>query len=344
VFIAGSIDLDSKNNLRAARLTDVRLGDENRFAMTIKPVEGGTSIAINGNRFDARPLIKSSFGGKSAGGAQTQAAKPGGAQFVEVNVERVYAHRGEVVVGVNGTVTTSGGKVTRADLRGAFLNGQPLTLQLAQAQGGRELRISGNDGGGALRAANLYSKIAGGEINFYALIANDANSSIRRGFLSMKNFEVRNEAALAELDKKGKPRKSGPRKGGMSFRRLNLPFTTDVRFIRLGDTLIRGTELGATAEGLIRKSDGVMDITGTIIPAYGLNAALGDIPLVGDILTGGKGQGIFGLTYALGGSINKPNFQVNPLSAIAPGPLRKLFEFESSNPGPKPKIGKGKDG
>ncbi|MFN0190368.1 MAG: AsmA-like C-terminal domain-containing protein, partial [Aestuariivirga sp.] len=288
--------------------------------------------------------IKSSFGGKGDTAAQAQAAKATGAQFVDINVERVYAHRGEVVVGVNGTVTTAGGKVTRADLRGAFLNGQQVSLQLAQANGGRELRISGNDGGGALRAANLYSKIAGGEITFYALIANDASSSIRRGILTMKNFEVRNEAALAELDQKGKPRKSGPRKGGITFKRLNLPFTTDAKFIRLGDTLIRGSELGATAEGIIRKTDGAMDITGTIIPAYGLNSALSDIPLVGEILTGGKGQGIFGLTYALGGTINKPKFEVNPVSAIAPGIFRKLFEYSGPGSAPKPKAGDGKDG
>ncbi len=51
----------------------------------------------------------------------------------------------------------------------------------------------------------------------------------------IRDFEVRNEAALAELDAKGRPRKSGPRKDGLAFKRLTLPFTTDARFLRLGD-------------------------------------------------------------------------------------------------------------
>lgn len=343
LYLAGDIALDAKNGMRSANLSEVRLGDENRFAMTIAPTDGGTSISIRGNRFDARPLIKSMFGSKTSAG-QGQQQTTAASQFIELQLERVYAHRGEVIVGVNGTVSSVGGRVTRADLSGAFLSGQPISLRLAPANGGRELRISGSDGGGALRAANLYSKIAGGQIDFYALMANDANSSIRSGNLSLRNFEVRNEAALAELDKKGKPRKSGPRKDGIAFKRLTLPFTTDARFVRLGDSLIRGSELGATAEGLIRKSDGAMDITGTVIPAYGINAAVSDIPLLGEILTGGKGQGIFGLTYALGGTVNKPKFQVNPVSAIAPGILRKFFEYNSSNPGPKPRTGTGKDG
>ena len=57
--------------------------------------------------------------------------------------------------------------------------------------------------------------------------------------------------------------------------------------------MIKGDELGATAEGLIRKADGAIDITGTIIPAYGANAALGKIPLFGDILTD-EGAGLVG--------------------------------------------------
>jgi hypothetical protein len=207
-----------------------------------------------------------------------------------------------------------------------------MVLRVTPDGNGREMRISGRDAGAAMRAANLYSKIAGGQIEFFAMMDNDASSSVREGKLVIRDFEVRNEAALAELDAKGKPKKSGPRKDGLSFKRLTLPFTTDARFLRLGDSLVRGNELGATAQGVIRKSDGAIDITGTIIPAYGPNAALGNIPVLGDILTGGGGEGIFGLTYALGGTMNKPVFQANPVSAIAPGIFRKLFEYTDGTP------------
>ncbi|MGH6855191.1 MAG: AsmA-like C-terminal domain-containing protein, partial [Aestuariivirga sp.] len=208
-------------------------------------------------------------------------------------------------------------------------------MRIVPVSGGRELRIAGRDGGAALRAANLYSKAAGGQIEFYALLANDGNSSVRRGKLVLRNFEVRNEAALAQLDTRGKPKKSGPRPDGIAFTKLTLPFTTDDGFVRIEESLVKGNDLGASAQGLIRKSDGAIDITGTIIPAYALNSALSEIPLVGDILTGGKGQGVIGLTFALGGSMNKPRFQVNPVSAIAPGILRKFFEYgDTGSPQP----------
>jgi hypothetical protein len=331
LLIRGDITLTTKGGLREAHLTDVRLSEDDHFAVDMKAIDGGIAVNISGDRFDARPLIRSMFGPKTGGGTGG-----GDGQLVTVNADigRLYAHRGEVVTGVTGTISTRVNTVQRAEIRGTFLSGQPIAMRIVPAGDDRELRIAGRDGGAALRAANLYSKVAGGQIDFYALLSNDANSSVRRGQLILRNFEVRNEAALAELDQKGKPRQSGPRKEGISFKRLTLPFTTDAKFVRIGDSLIRGNELGATAEGLIRKGDGAIDITGTIIPAYGPNAALGKIPLIGDILTGGGGEGIFGLTYALGGTMAAPRFQVNPLSAIAPGIFRKLFEFDG--PGAPP--------
>ena len=138
------------------------------------------------------------------------------------------------------------------------------------------MRLNGRDGGATIRAANLYSKVAGGQIEFFALLAPDG--AVNNGKLVLRNFEVRNEAALAELDARGKPKRSGPRRDALTFSKLTLPFTSDSRFIRIGESLVRGPELGASAQGIIRKSDGAIDITGTIIPAYALNAALGDIP------------------------------------------------------------------
>jgi hypothetical protein len=218
------------------------------------------------------------------------------------------------------------------------LSGKALAIRVWPNETGRQLQIVSGDGGGALRASNLYSKVSGGSLEFSALLSSDGSSSIQNGRLVLRDFDVRNEAALADIDSRGKARKSGPRRDGLSFTRLTLPFTTDAKFIRIGDSLLKGAEMGATAEGLIRKADGAIDITGTIIPAYGINAALGNIPLFGEILTGGKGQGIIGLTFALGGSMASPKIQINPLSAIAPGIFRKIFEFDGSGPPMKQKV------
>lgn len=336
--IKGNMTLAPKRQgLRAASFSEVVLSDENRFSATIKSGDSGTDISITGKSFDARPLIRSIFGSRNSGDAASEQKKgqakanPKGAKpmRVELNIDRIIANRGESLIGASGTLTARGPILERAEIAATFLSGQPVVFRVTPVEGGREMRINGRDGGSAIRAANLYSKVAGGQIEFFALLANDS-SSVKRGQLVLRNFEVRNEAALAELDSRGKPKKNGPRRDSLSFKKLTLPFTSDERFIRIGESLVRGPELGATAEGMIRKSDGAVDITGTIIPAYALNSAVGGIPVVGDILTGGRGQGIIGVTFALGGTVDKPVFQMNPVSAVAPGIFRKFFEYGGS--------------
>ena len=66
---------------------------------------------------------------------------------------------------------------------------------------------------------------------------------------------------------------------------------------------------------------------GTFVPLYGLNNMFGQIPIVGLFLGGGSNEGLFGMTYEVDRPAGTPRLRVNPISAMAPGLLRKFFEF-----------------
>jgi hypothetical protein len=311
-------------------LDEIRLSEDDVFAARLEPSDDAMNLTLSGNTFDARPYIKNLISPAKPVGEASGSSQKGPKFIVNARMKAVTAHRGESLRNVRGTFVARGSQITTATIEGEFESGLPLTIRLTPTDGGREMRITTSDGGAAIRASNFYSKIAGGELEFYALMANAPGSPIRNGRLELKRFSVRNEAALAELDDRGRPKKSGPRVDGVTFKRLELPFTTDGQFVRLCKVSLRGPEIGFTANGLIRKKDGAIDITGAYFPLHGLNRALSEIPLFGDILTGGRGEGVLGLTYAMGGTVAKPKYQINPLSFIAPGVFRKLFEYEQT--------------
>ena len=210
VTIKGDIGLDANGGLRTAKLTEIDLSDENRFALAMTKDEDGASIEITGDSFDARPLINSMFGsnGGEAAGDDTGPAQP---LSITANVDRVYTYRGEIVTGVTAQIQSGGGKVQSAEISGTFLSGQPIALHIVPVNGGRELRLAGRDGGAALRAPPTSiprSQVA--RSNSMRCLQNDPNSSVKNGQLVLRNFEVRNEAALAQLDTKGKPSKPVP--------------------------------------------------------------------------------------------------------------------------------------
>ena len=70
-----------------------------------------------------------------------------------------------------------------------------------------------------------------------------------------------------------------------------------------------------------------MDVTGTFMPVYGLNRIFGELPLFGPLLGNGRDRGLIGVTFKLDGDADEPKLQINPLSIIAPGIFRSIFEF-----------------
>jgi Protein of unknown function/AsmA-like C-terminal region len=338
LHLRGNLDIAANGKMKAVTMDEIRLDDDSSFSARVVPGDGTTALTITGKNFDARPYIKTLISPVQQDQAAAASSSPTQDFTLDARFSHVTAFRGEAVNDVVAILRARGGKIAEADISGTFISGQPIKIKVTPLPTGRDMKVYAGDGGATVRAANFYSKIAGGELQFSASIGNEQGSPLRNGQLQIKNFEVRNEAALAELDQRGKPKKSGPRKGGITFKKLWLPFEIDAKFVRLGDVILRGTDMCATADGVIRKKDGALDITGSVIPACGLTGALNNVPLLGDILSGGNNnEGLFGVTYAMGGTLALPKIQVNPLSALAPGIFRRFFDFTKGGLSKKPR-------
>lgn len=325
--ILGKLRLSREtNSLLDASFPRFILSETNQLALEVDNSSGSLQLGVGGASLDARPLISRMMSSK-VGGRRTTKEPP---VSINTNISRIYVHRGEVVNNLQGRLVTKDGAVQSAEIAGKYQSGAPITMRIARDNNGqRRMRVTGRDAGATLRATNLYSKISGGTIDFGAILGNPGQGAIQRGLLEVRNFTVRNEAALSQIDNSARRagRNAGPRRNGLRLSRLSLPFSVDNNFVRIGDALVQGPDIGASAQGIIRKNDLAMDIGGTIIPAYALNSAISNVPVLGDVLTGGKGQGVFGLNFALKGSMNRPRFLVNPVSAIAPGIFRNLFNI-----------------
>jgi hypothetical protein len=93
--------------------------------------------------------------------------------------------------------------------------------------------------------------------------------------------------------------------------------------------VLKGPLIGGTIEGSIDYPANQVRMSGTFVPMYGLNNMFGQIPIVGLFLGGGSNEGLIGVTYELVGTPGQPVLRVNPISAMAPGVFRKIFEFNT---------------
>jgi hypothetical protein len=116
---------------------------------------------------------------------------------------------------------------------------------------------------------------------------------------------------------------------GMSFSRLEADFEWQIRpqgdLYSFDNGRTSGSSLGLTFAGQIDRASGQTDVSGTIVPVTMVNQLVNNIPLIGDILAGGKNGALIAATYKIEGPSDDPDVAVNPLSVLAPGILRTIF-------------------
>ena len=113
--------------------------------------------------------------------------------------------------------------------------------------------------------------------------------------------------------------------GGITFSGIEAPFVYKDEQLTIDQFTAKGPSLGLTAKIQLHTRYKALDVRGQVSPAFVLNGLPGELPVIGRILTGGEGKGIIGFSFAVKGTIDDPKVEVNPLSALTPGPLRGIF-------------------
>jgi hypothetical protein len=118
---------------------------------------------------------------------------------------------------------------------------------------------------------------------------------------------------------------------GFLFAGATAKFTKTRGRIDLEEFRSAGPSIGLTSKGDIDMDANTLDLKGALVPAYAFNSILGNIPIIGEFLQGGKGEGLFSATYSIEGDLNQPKIDVNGWSALAPGFLRNMFDGNTAD-------------
>jgi len=220
--------------------------------------------------------------------------------------------------------------VRRLDLQGQFDSGAFAAKLAPDINGSPVIAISSPDAGAVMRFLNYYSRLHGGDLTGSITPTLDNMA----GQLVMRNFSVVDEPALGQYrttlqnSPSSKNLPEAPQNGNSaSFTKLRLTFSRSADKLGISEAVIWGPDVGVSLAGDIDYGADKVNLVGTFVPAYALNNLFTQIPLFGDLL-GGRYGGLFAITFKVSGRASGPILTVNPLSAIAPGFLRKIFEFQ----------------
>lgn len=344
IHIAGSGRVgNGLTSLQALRLDRVEYGDNN-FTATLDRQGEGYRIAAKGPSLDMRP-----FFGRHDTPSEEEVARESdvesdmsaeGEEENGASPPLVLDARGEFDWVVFGKERELRNVVLRADCRGGLceqLLAQGLTGRddrfsyevTRDGDGIRRMRFSTRNAGGFLRAINLYDGMQGGVMTANGHFDDKAPRRPFIGELRVTEHRITDAPVLAQMASLLSLSGIGDALSGdgIAFREIEsaIGFADGVMTFREGRAY--GPALGITIEdGAVNLRNRQVKVSGTVVPSYTLNTVLGNIPVIGEALSGGKGEGVFAATYKVEGKYPAAvEVSVNPLSMLAPGFLRNVF-------------------
>ncbi len=84
--------------------------------------------------------------------------------------------------------------------------------------------------------------------------------------------------------------------------------------------------LGLIMDGHIDRKNNNLEMQGEISPMYLVNAIIQNLPILGPIIVGQEGEGMFSIDFNLNGSTNDPEVESYPLTIIKPRIIERVFE------------------
>ena len=327
----GAASVDKSGSIHELNIKHIALRPGDEFSIHVARAGKGYRASAKGAAFDARGLIN----GAKRGGASEKTDTLTDAMTVKIEIEQIRGYNDTILIGVAGDVGLRGGKLRSVALAGETVQRRPVNWTMAEEEATSRFRVESADGGELLRFLDIYNKVYGGRLNLR--LAGRVGSSDASGILTMRDFKIRNEKALADAVRPVATRDTDRARAqvlvktdtdNIGFKTLQIPFRRQNNVLAIGDAYLRGPVIGATGRGTVNLDKRVIAISGTFVPAFGINNIAGAIPLFGKILGGGRNEGLVGITYKVAGPLAKPTMTFNPISAIAPGIFRKIFEYQ----------------
>lgn len=325
----GDVILD-KEGLKSASFSNVKLApkDDYNFKLNRKP--GGFTIKVSGKSFDMRPLITQI----KANSVQARTISKSEASFdLTGAVDTVFGFGGENVTKANMRYVEEHAIPLLAEFTGRTKSGGSVAARLKGDTKTERITVASDDSGSFWRFFDIYAYVQGGSLD---LEMTKTGKAPYKGEVLIRKFKVIGDERLKTLVStraNAKERSLNEALKGrldvsrVSFNLASITVEMDNGIMFINDGIVRGAQIGAAFNGMLYDQDDNTDMAGTFMPAYALNRFFGEIPVLGALLGNGKDKALLGITFRVSGNSDNPRIQVNPLSVVAPGIFRNIFEF-----------------
>ncbi|MET0545209.1 MAG: AsmA-like C-terminal region-containing protein [Caulobacterales bacterium] len=293
----------------------------------LRQTDDGGQMDIRGPLAEGRTVLGLIF----SGGSDGEPAKSKPNLRISAAIDHVYAGQEPTLKSLTFAGDMERGHILRARMNAQTVHGKPINLTITPdpQAGDRKLRLDMDDLGAAARFVLKEGQVRNGVgVLDGRLVESEDGKEVADLNLQARDFELRGTPGLARLLTLGSFRGLADvlQGDGIKFSSLRAPLKVEDNHMQIKEARASGPAMGITVKGDLNFDNETMDVNGVLAPSYGINSVLGNVPLLGSVLVSRKGEGVFGMTYAMEGPFENARTSVNPLSVLTPGILRRVFE------------------
>ena len=296
--------------------------------------DGGYRVALNGPFFDASPWMDGIL--NLSGGAKTTEGvggpgDPGPVLDLQLSADRLKLRPEASLRNARLSLALDAEGPRNGTIAGEIEKGKNVNVSITTTGGVRNIALRADDAGFVARVLLKADYLIGGKLAFDGKF----NGADGEAVATISNVRLKDAPLVAQLFSLASLQGlSDVLNGeGVQFTEVYAPVKFVDGRIDLPGLRATGPALGFTARGWIAPEDGELSLDGVLAPSFiGANAVLGALPIIGDLFVSRQGEGMFAPTYSVRGTFARANISINPVAALTPGVLRRIFE----NPGEPP--------
>jgi len=249
---------------------------------------------------------------------------------LNITIVKAYLDKATFVNNLFGNINFKNNKIDKLKLNSTFPNNKKLAFTINTNKNSEKITtFSSSYPKPLIKRYKFIKGFEEGVLDFYSIKKNESSKSV----LVIDNFKVQEVPVLAKLLTLASLQGIADllTGEGIRFTDLEMKFSNKKGLMTIDEMYAIGPAISILMNGYIQ-SQKLVSLRGTLVPATTINRTISSIPLIGNILIGGKtGEGVFGVSFKIKGPPTNLKTTVNPIKTLTPRFITRTLEKIKKN-------------
>ena len=321
-----SLNLDNKLKIYEIDFLELDYKNDNKIYNRIYLKKNNNNYILEGRSFDASEVINEIMDSEDKDSSIFNNLN----SKIILNIKKTYIDDVNFINNLSGSINYRNNKINDLKLKSVFANRKKLNLSIETNKNDEKITNLFTEYPKPL--VKRYKFIKGfeeGHLSFNSIKKNGTSNSL----LIVDNFKVKEVPALAKLLSLASLQGIADllTGEGIRFTDFEMQFENKKGLINIREMYAIGPAVSILMNGYI-KSNKLVSLRGTLVPATTINRSIASIPLLGKILIGDKtGEGVFGVSFKIKGPPKALKTTVNPIKSLTPRFITRTIEKIKKN-------------